>query len=176
VEIVDLETGESLPDGVSGEVLFTTLTRRAMPLIRYRTGDRARMLPGLCPCGSVLRRLGKVQGRLANGAALGSMIRLNMAVLDEAIFAVPGVLDYQVELIPVNGVNRLRVTLDCDPARFPDISDEVRTALTCIPVIRETASEGLLDIDPVRLSLAKWFTSGAAKRTLIDRRQQEPMP
>jgi phenylacetate-coenzyme A ligase PaaK-like adenylate-forming protein len=104
-EIVAPKTGNPIPDGVSGEVVFTTLTRRAMPLIRYRTGDVARFLPELCPCRSTLRHLGKVQGRLVNGATLGPMIRLNMAVLDDAIFAIPGILDFQAELIPVNGVS-----------------------------------------------------------------------
>ena len=52
VEVVDPESGAPLPDGEYGEVVFTTLTREAMPLIRYRTGDRGRFLPGACPCGS----------------------------------------------------------------------------------------------------------------------------
>ena len=62
-EIVDPDTGEVLPDGVTGEIVFTTLTRQAMPLIRYRTGDFSRFLPGPCPCGSVLKRLDKVGDR-----------------------------------------------------------------------------------------------------------------
>ena len=62
-EIVDPSTGEVLPDGVPGEIVFTTLTRRAMPLIRYRTGDFSRWIPEPCPCGSVLKRLGKVGDR-----------------------------------------------------------------------------------------------------------------
>lgn len=175
VEIVDPETEAPLPDGVSGEVVFTTLTRRAMPLIRYRTGATARFLPELCPCGSTLRRMGKVQGRLTSGAALGPMIRLDMAVLDEAIFAVPSVLDFQAELIPVNGISRLRVTLQCDPARFPVTSAEVHTALSRMPVVHNAITQGLLDIDPVRLSPESWFITGATKRTLIDRRQQGPI-
>ena len=47
----------------AGEVVFTTLTRQAMPLIRYRTGDMAAMLPGPCVCGSPLRRLSRIRGR-----------------------------------------------------------------------------------------------------------------
>ena len=62
-EIVDPATGEVLPDGVPGEIVFTTLTRRAMPLIRYRTGDFSRWIPEPCPCGSVLKRLDKVGDR-----------------------------------------------------------------------------------------------------------------
>ena len=46
-----------------GEVVFTTLTRSVMPLIRYRTGDVARLLPGPCPCGLPFRRLSTIRGR-----------------------------------------------------------------------------------------------------------------
>jgi phenylacetate-CoA ligase len=63
-EVLDMDTGRPLPLGEVGEVVFTTLSRRAMPLVRYRTGDAARMLPGPCPCGSPLRRLGPILGRI----------------------------------------------------------------------------------------------------------------
>jgi phenylacetate-coenzyme A ligase PaaK-like adenylate-forming protein len=62
-EIIDPRTGISLPDGEWGEVVFTTLTREAMPLIRYRTGDISRFLEEPCPCGSILKRLDRVQDR-----------------------------------------------------------------------------------------------------------------
>ncbi len=65
VEVAHPATGEPLPPGETGEILITTLGPRALPLLRYRTGDTARMLPGPCPCGSPLRRLGRVRGRLA---------------------------------------------------------------------------------------------------------------
>lgn len=67
LEIVDPATGAPLPPsktGEPGEILVTTLGPRAMPLIRYRTGDAARLLPGPCPCGCPLPRLGPVPGRL----------------------------------------------------------------------------------------------------------------
>lgn len=62
-EIVHPDTGCPLPPGEEGEVVFTTLSRRGMPLIRYRTGDRSRLLAEPCPCGSVLPRLARVQSR-----------------------------------------------------------------------------------------------------------------
>ena len=176
VEIVDPATGRKLPDGVSGEVVVTTLTRRAMPLIRYRTSDMARILPEYCPCGSSLRRLSKVQGRLANAAALGSLNRLHMAALDEALFAIPDVLNFQAELIPANGFSRLCITVHCDPCRFPDTLARVREALARVPAVRDAVAQRLLDIDPIRLSPENWFTTGAAKRTLIDRRQETKSP
>jgi phenylacetate-coenzyme A ligase PaaK-like adenylate-forming protein len=62
-EIIDPQTGGPLPEGEVGEVVFTTLTRAAMPLIRYRTGDLSRWIPGNCPCGSVLKRLDRIADR-----------------------------------------------------------------------------------------------------------------
>jgi phenylacetate-coenzyme A ligase PaaK-like adenylate-forming protein len=64
-EIIDPETGHPAQHGAYGEVVFTTLTRRAMPLIRYRTGDFSRWIPGSCPCGSILKRLDRVGNRRA---------------------------------------------------------------------------------------------------------------
>lgn len=60
IEIIDPETGDTVPDGEFGEVVFTTLTRSGMPLIRYRTGDRSRIITEPCLCGSSLRRLDRV--------------------------------------------------------------------------------------------------------------------
>jgi phenylacetate-coenzyme A ligase PaaK-like adenylate-forming protein len=62
-EIIDPDTGEPAPDGAYGEIVFTTLTREAMPFIRYRTGDYSRFIPGPCPCGSILKRLDRVADR-----------------------------------------------------------------------------------------------------------------
>ena len=60
-----------LQDGLEGEVVVSTLSRTGMPLVRYRTGDVARMLVGPCACGSPLRRLGPVAGRIQrNGDGL----------------------------------------------------------------------------------------------------------
>jgi phenylacetate-CoA ligase len=63
VEVVEPETLAPLPDGEVGEIVLTTLTREAMPLIRYRTRDLARVQPGPCPCGRVHRRLSRIKGR-----------------------------------------------------------------------------------------------------------------
>ena len=59
-EIIDPETGEVLPDGAEGELVFTSLTKEAMPVIRYRTRDLTRLLP---PTSRAMRRIGKINGR-----------------------------------------------------------------------------------------------------------------
>lgn len=63
IEIIDPETGEKAPDGQVGEIVFTTLTRKGMPFIRYRTGDYSRWITEECGCGSILNRLDKVGPR-----------------------------------------------------------------------------------------------------------------
>ncbi len=62
-EIVDPETLEPLPDGEVGEVIITPLTKEAIPVIRYRTRDITRIIPGECACGRTTRRMQKVTGR-----------------------------------------------------------------------------------------------------------------
>ncbi len=63
VETIDPETGEVLPPGAEGELVFTTLTKEAFPLIRYRTRDISRLNPAPCRCGRTHYRMGRVMGR-----------------------------------------------------------------------------------------------------------------
>lgn len=62
-EIIDPDSGEPLPAGEEGELVFTTLTKEAMPVIRYRTRDRTRLHPEPCACGRTTARMDKVLGR-----------------------------------------------------------------------------------------------------------------
>ena len=63
-EIVNPDTGEAVPDGEHGELVMTTLSRRGMPVLRYRTRDLTRFLPGQCPCGRMHRRIDRIAGRV----------------------------------------------------------------------------------------------------------------
>lgn len=90
LEVVDLE-GKPVPDGRFGELVMTTLTRDGMPLIRYRMGDRARILAGDCSCGSVLRRV-EVTGRMGEKTFRGWGIRQ----WDEFLFSFSEILDYKL--------------------------------------------------------------------------------
>ncbi len=64
VEVVDPESGEPLPAGEEGELVFTTLTKEAQPLIRYRTGDIGTLSTELCACGRTMARITGLRGRL----------------------------------------------------------------------------------------------------------------
>jgi len=62
-EVIDPENGEPVPDGEVGELVMTTLTREGMPILRYRTRDLTRILPGPCACGRAHRRIDRITGR-----------------------------------------------------------------------------------------------------------------
>ena len=91
VEIIDPETLRPLPDGETGEIVLTTLCERAMPLIRYRTGDIGRLITEPCACGGSLPRLGRVEGRLGGDFP-------SMSVLDELLGGIKELLYYDAAI------------------------------------------------------------------------------
>ena len=82
-------TGQPMPERESREIVVTTLARTGMPLILYRSGDVSRFIPGKYPCGSVLKRLGRVSHSLDRIVPLGLGNFLTMSQLDEALFFSP---------------------------------------------------------------------------------------
>jgi len=99
VEILDAQ-GNQVPEGHFGEVVFTTLTRRGMPLVRYRTGDISAILPGDCPCGSGLRRLAPVQGRIEGDLMTHNGTVIRLPEWDEALFQADLVGDFNLMVTP----------------------------------------------------------------------------
>ena len=169
-EIVDPVDGSPLPDSETGEVVFTTLTRRGMPLIRYRTGDLAGFLPGPCPCGTVLRRLGHVRGRLSGRVCIGDGLWLDCADLDEALYPLPGLISYQAEVIEEEGRDTLALTLhmcNIDENPAPGV---LSTALEHIPAVRNALAAGNLALGEIRFRGENRLSTGVAKKTIIDRR------
>ena len=97
-EIIDPLTGKNVPEGNYGEVVFTTFNREGMPLIRYRTGDRARFLPKNCFCNNVFKRLDYVTGRLSENFGFRDGSYISIGMLDEIMFKIDNVLDYKAEI------------------------------------------------------------------------------
>ncbi len=158
VEIIDPISGEVLPDGESGEVVFTTLTRRGMPLIRYRTGDVSRFAPGQCLCGTRLKTLEYVTHRWNGRVPIGSRY-LTMADLDEALFAIDGVLNFTATLTNENGRDSLQFEVK--------IAEDHRV----MPVVQAiTAAVPYARYFDLRVSSVNTIPPSMAKRTIIDRR------
>jgi len=105
-EVIDPCTGEVLSEGQWGELVFTTLNRRAMPFIRYRTGDTTRLLPGSCTCGSLLKRIDVVKGREE-----ADEVPWCLYDLEDLLFSYPGVLDFIARWRHDAGILALEVQL-----------------------------------------------------------------
>ena len=130
-EIVD-PAGNPLPPGQWGEIVVTTLNRKGMPLIRYRTGDVSRILDRPCACGSPFPRLDRIRNRQRMGVDGADTQRLTMADLDDILFSLPGVLDFKAWIntqadmptldIEIMGLESLIEPVHIDSGTFPGLT------------------------------------------------------
>ena len=162
-EIIHPRTGASLPEGEWGEIVCTTLTRTGMPLIRYRTGDLGRLLPGPCACGSVVRRLDTVLGRISQTRTLACGRQLALHTLDDLLLPIPGLLDFKASLEQSEGRECLRLHLTTLPG-----SGEATRAAVAEALAREFTGKELA----VRIDLAPDTVIHHAKRVLQDHREE----
>jgi phenylacetate-CoA ligase len=144
VEIVDPETLEVLGPGEEGELVLTTLTREAMPIIRYRTSDLTRLLPGECPCGRVHARLDRIKGRTDDMLIIKGVNIFPLQV-EQALMEIPEVgRSYLIVLERVGGVDTLRIQVEIHPDIFQEdmrylkqvqdkITHELRSELLVTP-------------------------------------------
>jgi phenylacetate-CoA ligase len=111
-EIVDPETGEPLPDGERGELVFTTLTKEALPVIRYRTRDLTRLLPGTA---RTMRRMEKVTGR-SDDMLIVRGVNLFPTQIEELLLRVPGLSPhFQLVLSRPHRLDELTVRVEARP-------------------------------------------------------------
>ncbi|MDD3846784.1 MAG: AMP-binding protein [Syntrophorhabdaceae bacterium] len=166
VEIVDPGTGRACSDGQAGEIVFTTLTRKGMPLIRYRTGDICHFMTGPCSCGTALRRLGRVGGRLEAGVPVGRGHSLTIPDLDEALFPVPGLVNYSAELVRGDGNNQLLLSLYTGTVDGGGLAKAARRAAMAVPAVHEAVTEGSLEVPLPTFTSTNPFTTGVGKRRI----------
>ncbi|WP_067666763.1 phenylacetate--CoA ligase PaaK [Nocardia miyunensis] len=109
-EVIDPESGEVLPDGAEGELVFTSLTKEAFPVIRYRTRDLTRLLPGTARS---VRRMQKITGRSDDMIILRG-VNLFPSQIEELILAVPALSpQFQCVLDRPDRLDRLTVRVEC---------------------------------------------------------------
>lgn len=108
-EIIDPETGEVLPDGEEGELVFTSLTKQAFPIIRYRTRDLTRLLP---PTSRGMRRMGKIVGR-SDDMLIIRGVNLFPTQVEELVLQTPG-LSGQYQLVVTRNGALDEVTVRCE--------------------------------------------------------------
>jgi phenylacetate-CoA ligase len=130
-EVLDPTTGEVLPEGERGELVFTSLTKEAMPVIRYRTRDLTRLLPGTARPG--MRRMEKVTGRTDDMIILRG-VNLFPTQIEEIVLRTPGLSPhFALELSTRGRMDHLTVRIearpDCPPERRAPAAAEVATGV-----------------------------------------------
>jgi phenylacetate-CoA ligase len=119
-EVVDPETGQPLPDGTEGELVLTTLSKQAMPMIRYRTRDITALYPDACPCGRTVRRMARI-GRRSDDMFIVRGVNVFPSQIESALLAVEGALPhYQIILTREKGLDAIEVQVEVTPEVFSD--------------------------------------------------------
>ena len=112
LEIIDPATGENVPDGEFGEIVLTTLVKEGAPLIRYRTHDISRIIPGECPCGSRFPRIDVIQGR-SDDMVKFKGVNFFPKQIEEILALFPEVSsEYQIRISHLEGRDTLRLYVE----------------------------------------------------------------
>lgn len=165
MEIVDPKTGKQLPDGEEGELVLTTLCREAMPIMRYRTRDITRILPGKCPCGRTHRRISRILGR-SDDMFIVRGVNIFPQQIEQVLMGIRGVAqNYQIVLESLDELTiRVEIARDMFDGNIEhllsmknEIIEKVRSAVLVKPVV-ELLEAGTLPV-----------TEGKAKR-VVDKR------
>jgi phenylacetate-CoA ligase len=165
LEVIDPTTGQPLPEGEEGELVLTTLRREAMPLLRYRTRDLTRILPGPCACGRTHRRIQRIAGRTDDMLILRG-VNIYPQQVERVLMSIPGVGSNYVILL--EGLDEMTIRVEFAEASFDgqvdqlirlqsQIIDRLRTEILVKPKVEILPPGGL----PV--------TEGKAKRVLDQR-------
>ncbi|PKP82850.1 MAG: phenylacetate--CoA ligase, partial [Alphaproteobacteria bacterium HGW-Alphaproteobacteria-2] len=111
-EVIDPNTGEPVADGELGELVFTTLTKEGLPMIRYRTRDLTRLLPGTARS---MRRMEKITGRSDDMIILRG-VNVFPTQVEELLLATEGLAPhFQIELVRAGRMDAMRVHCECLP-------------------------------------------------------------
>jgi len=112
LEIIDPVTGEPVPDGEMGEIVITTLVKEGAPLIRYRTHDLSRIIPGECPCGSKFPRIDVIMGRTDDMMKIKG-VNVFPSQIEEILQAFPEISsEYQIRISHLDGRDTMRIYVE----------------------------------------------------------------
>jgi phenylacetate-CoA ligase len=116
IEIIDPKTGETVADGEEGELVFTSLTREALPMIRFRTADLTRIISrDTCECGRTHLKIAPITGR-RDDMLIVKGVNFFPKQIEQTLLGIPGIgNNYQIIVEEVDGVNDVRVNVEAGP-------------------------------------------------------------
>lgn len=145
-EIVDPETGEPLPDGQEGELVLTTLSKRAMPILRYRTHDITKIVSEPCACGRTIRRIARI-GRRSDDMFIIRGVNVFPSQIEVALMNMPEVSpNYRIILTREKELDNVLVEVEIKPEFFTDSIAELES-------IRRRAREAIAKIVGIRMEV-----------------------
>ncbi|MDI6631974.1 MAG: phenylacetate--CoA ligase [Bacillota bacterium] len=170
VEVIDPETGTPLPPGERGELVFTTLTKEAFPVIRYRTRDLSRLIPEPCPCGRTTVRMEKVTGRTDDMLIIRG-VNVFPSQVEEVLTAIPGLAPHYLIIVDKKGyLDEFEVQVELAQEGFTDRFQD----LAALEETVKNRLQAVLSLTP-RVKLLEFGslerTAGKARRVL-DRRKE----
>lgn len=123
-EIIDPETEEVLPHGEEGELVITSLTKEAFPVIRYRTGDITSLNPEPCPCGRTHIRMNRIKGR-SDDMLIIRGVNVFPSEIERILVGTPELSPhYQIVLRKEGALDRADVNVEVDPSFFAALGEE----------------------------------------------------
>ena len=168
-EIIDPETGEVLPCGEEGELVLTTLTKEAFPLIRYRTGDITCLNPAPCRCGRTSIRMARVSGRTDDMLIIRG-VNVYPSQIEQVLLEIDGTEPhYQIIVDRTGALDELEVQVEVGEGLF---FDEMKKQRQLVEEIEEKLRSALGLSAKVKLVEPKTITryEGKAKRVLDKRK------
>jgi len=171
VEIIDPQTGENLPAGEIGELVITTLTKEAIPLLRYRTRDLTSLNPAPCRCGRTFARMKRVQGR-SDDMLIIRGVNVFPQQIESIILETEGLSPhYQLIVTRENNLDNLEVQVEVDESLF---SDAIKNLQRLESKVQKNIKEFLGVTARVKLVEPRSIqrSEGKAKR-IVDMRNQQ---
>lgn len=167
-EIIDPDTGEVLPDGEKGELVFTSITKEAFPLLRYRTRDICVLSREKCSCGRTLIKMSKPMGR-SDDMLIIRGVNVFPSQIETVLLKEGYAPNYQIEIDRVRNTDTLDIYVELTPEQF---SDTVR-GISAAEASLAAAIRTMLGISPkVHLVAPKTITRSEGKAVrVIDRRK-----
>jgi len=161
VEVVDPKTGERLEDGEKGEFVFTTIGRKGMPLVRYRSNDIGYIMPEVCPCGLLFKKI-KIDSRLDDMIILGYGENIYPVAFEEAIFGVEGIVDFQIIINRNKDIDNIKILIETtDGKRKKETAEEVLERVLKIGQIKR----GINDSKIIETPVVEIVKQGSIKRS-----------